>query len=152
MAVPCFSSGCMGRRRKDKRAKADRPAAPAEPRPRRTHDLILAIVETDRTFTRVVVRDQEVWGGKCIHCKAHLYVGLDGRPVSRATIEHILPRTHGGTDDLQNLALACARCNHQKGCRLDNRAANDPDLSAMVQRLRERRMERWREAPLRRDR
>lgn len=111
---------------------------------RRTHDLILAIIETDRTFARVVVRGQEVWGGKCIHCKAHLYVGLDGRPVSRATIEHIRPRTHGGTDDLENLALACARCNNQKGSRLDNRAANDPALEAMVQRLSERRMERWR--------
>lgn len=112
---------------------------------RRTHDLILAIVRTDRTFVRVLVRDREVWGGKCIHCKAHLYVALDGRPVSRATIEHIRPRTQGGTDALENVALACARCNHQKGSRLDRRRAGDPDLEEMIERLTARRLERWRE-------
>jgi 5-methylcytosine-specific restriction endonuclease McrA len=111
----------------------------------RTHEQILAIVRTDRTFSRVIVREREVWGGKCIHCKGHLYVGLDGKPVSRATIEHIRPRAHGGTDELANLALACARCNHQKGCRLDNRSAGDPDLERMIERLAERRAERWRE-------
>lgn len=112
---------------------------------RRTQDQILSIVLTDRTFSRVVVRGREVWGGKCIHCQSHLYVELDGRPVSRATVEHIRPRTHGGTDDLENLALACARCNNQKGCRLDNRAAGDPKLQAVVERLLERRRARWRE-------
>lgn len=66
--------------------------------------------------------------------------------MSRATVEHIRPRTHGGTDDLENLALACARCNNQKGCRLDNRAAGDPKLQAVVERLLERRRARWREA------
>lgn len=114
----------------------------------RTQEQILAIVRTDRTFSRVVVREREVWGGKCIHCKGHLYVGLDGRPVSKATIEHIRPRAHGGTDELRNLALACARCNHQKGCRLDNRPAGDPDLERMIERLAERRAERWREPDL----
>lgn len=111
----------------------------------RTFDLILSIVRSDRTFSRVVARDREVWAGKCIHCKGHLYVGLDGKPVSRATVEHILPKTHGGTDDLENVALACARCNHQKGCRLDNRARDDPELLSMIARLRERRRERWRD-------
>ena len=35
-------------------------------------------------------------------------VALDGEPISRATIEHISPRTAGGTDALENLGLACA--------------------------------------------
>ena len=30
-------------------------------------------------------------------------------------IDHIIARQHGGSDDLDNLALACARCNGLKG-------------------------------------
>lgn len=44
-------------------------------------------------------------------------VDLNGDPISRATLEHIIPRTHGGTDALENLGLACARCNQGKGSR-----------------------------------
>ena len=69
---------------------------------------VLDIVRTDRTFERVEHRGREAWCGKCLHCDTHLYVGLDGRPISRATIEHVLARHHGGTDDLENLALAQA--------------------------------------------
>lgn len=106
---------------------------------------ILSIVHTDDTFERVPHRDREVWRGRCIHCNAHLYVALDGVPISQATVEHILPRTHGGTDDLHNLALACARCNHGKGRRHDVRRRDDPKLVTLVERLRERRQERWRD-------
>jgi hypothetical protein len=41
----------------------------------------------------------------------------------RFHIEHIIPRQHGGTDDVSNLALACPNCNFQKG---PNLAAIDP--------------------------
>lgn len=30
------------------------------------------------------------------------------------TIEHIIPKSKGGTDDLENLALACSACNNSK--------------------------------------
>src|SRR4051812_33095561 len=30
-------------------------------------------------------------------------------------IEHVIPRQHGGTDNLNNLSLACDRCNLTKG-------------------------------------
>ncbi len=33
----------------------------------------------------------------------------------RFHIEHIIPRQHGGTDDAENLALACPDCNLLKG-------------------------------------
>ena len=32
-------------------------------------------------------------------------------------IEHIVAKQHGGSDDLENLALACHRCNLYKGPR-----------------------------------
>ena len=107
--------------------------------------LILSIVHTDRTFERFASGERESWAGKCIPSNAHLHVALDGEPISRATVEHILPRSHGGTDAPENLALACARCNHQKGRRHDVRRRGDPKLMQLVERLLEKRRERWRE-------
>lgn len=114
-------------------------------RNRVTRDRILAIVATDSTFERADYGDREVWLGKCLHCNGRLAVELSGQPVSRATIEHILPRAHGGTDDLQNLGLACARCNFQKGVRHDLKRPGDPKLQEIVQRLSARRQARWRD-------
>lgn len=34
--------------------------------------------------------------------------------LDQATIEHIIPRGKGGTDDLSNLCSACARCNNRR--------------------------------------
>ena len=113
---------------------------------RGTHATILAIVRSDSTFERVELGGgEEAWRGKCIHCNSHLTVSSKGEPISRATIEHILPRNHGGTDEPRNLALACSRCNNQKCVRLDSRHASDPKLQEVVARLRERRQARWRE-------
>lgn len=39
-------------------------------------------------------------------------------------IDHIIPLKHGGTDDADNLCLACYLCN---GCKGSNVAALDPD-------------------------
>jgi 5-methylcytosine-specific restriction endonuclease McrA len=110
-----------------------------------TAQKILDIVRTDRTFDRVEYRGRDVWAGKCLHCDSHLYVGLDGRPISRATIEHIVARAHGGTDDLENLGLACARCNHEKGRRWDTSPATDPRVAEIVEKLQRKRKKRWRD-------
>lgn len=112
---------------------------------RRTQELVLAIVATDRTFEQVEARGQVVWAGKCIHCNRHLHVALDGRPISEATIEHIRPKAHGGTSDLENIALACGGCNNDKGVRHDHRPAGDPKTEAIIARLAERRRARWRD-------
>jgi 5-methylcytosine-specific restriction endonuclease McrA len=106
---------------------------------------VLAIVATDKTFTKRRVRDELMWVGKCLHCNTTLCVALDGDTRGQATIEHILPRGHGGSEALSNLALACARCNQQKGVRIDSRDARDPRLSEVVEQLLERRRRRWRE-------
>jgi hypothetical protein len=44
-------------------------------------------------------------------------------------IEHIVPRQHGGTDDPENLALACFQCNVRKG---PNLSGIDPDTGQVV--------------------
>ncbi|HEX2574095.1 MAG TPA: HNH endonuclease [Polyangia bacterium] len=109
---------------------------------------VLGIIATDNTFHKSDHRGAEVWVGKCIHCNTHLVVGLDGVPISQATIEHIVPRTRGGTNDLENLALACARCNREKGIRHDPRRSDAARAQEVITRLQERRRQRWRD-PLR---
>lgn len=105
---------------------------------------MLGVVATDATFEPKDVRGERVWVGKCIHCQSALTVGLRGQTWG-ATLEHIVARAHGGTDDLRNLALACARCNHGKGIRTDRLRANDPRVLALREKLEQRRQERWRE-------
>jgi 5-methylcytosine-specific restriction endonuclease McrA len=34
--------------------------------------------------------------------------------ASRFTVDHLTPRSLGGSDDLNNLALACRRCNERR--------------------------------------
>jgi 5-methylcytosine-specific restriction endonuclease McrA len=106
----------------------------------RAHRLLLAVAASDSTATRVVVRGSELWVGRCIHCRARVTVPLDARERGSATLEHIVPRHHGGSDAIDNLALACAACNHAKGRDLDCRRADDPTLQRVVaELLRERR-------------
>jgi len=109
----------------------------------RTRETILAIVATDASFVRARYGEGEAYIGKCLHCGGRLVVSIDGAPLSRATIEHILPRAHGGTDALENLGLACARCNSEKGVRHDSRATFGGRLEEIVTALAARRSERW---------
>jgi 5-methylcytosine-specific restriction endonuclease McrA len=48
----------------------------------------------------------EKWGRKCAYC---------GAKDTRLEIEHILPRSRGGTHRVGNLTLACRECNQLKG-------------------------------------
>lgn len=50
----------------------------------------------------------EKWARRCAYC------GQEGVPLQ---IEHIQPKSRGGTDRLRNLALACEPCNRAKGSR-----------------------------------
>jgi len=110
----------------------------------RTRRLLLRAAESDNTFERTRLRGGESWVGRCIHCQSKIVVPIaDGEPAS-ATLEHILPKHHGGTDDPDNLALACARCNQGKGKRLDHRRLDDPTLASVIATLQERRRQRLR--------
>ena len=109
------------------------------------HRLILAIVATDSTFEKVVVRGEAAWSGRCIHCNARLLVALDGAALGDVTIEHIVPRHHGGSDARTNLALACSRCNSEKGRRHDHTPEKDPRRLELVARLQEKRLGRYRD-------
>lgn len=45
------------------------------------------------------------WGSNCVHC---------GRPNS-TTVEHVVPRSYGGLDTLENCRPACPPCNFRRG-------------------------------------
>ena len=54
-------------------------------------------------------------------------------------IDHVIPQKHGGTDDDDNLCLACLECNSYKG---PNVAALDP-LTRDATRLYDPRNQSW---------
>ena len=58
---------------------------------------------------------------------------------TRYHVEHIQARQHGGSDDAQNLALACLHCNLSKG---PNLTSIDPDRCDIV-KLFNPRTEAW---------
>jgi 5-methylcytosine-specific restriction endonuclease McrA len=113
---------------------------------RTRHRQLLRIAATDATFERRTLRGEVLWVGRCIFCNRTLTLGEDGTPRSDVSVEHIVPRTHGGTDALDNLALACRGCNNEKGMRHDVRHRGDARLEAVIATLQERRRSRWREA------
>lgn len=82
--------------------------------------------------------------GKCLHCRRKLQLAADGTPLNGATLEHIVPKNHGGTDDVENLAIACARCNSEKGLRHDHKRSDDPEVREIIERLKARRLDRFR--------
>jgi 5-methylcytosine-specific restriction endonuclease McrA len=75
----------------------------------------------------------EKWGRQCAYCDA------ENVPL---TIDHIHPKSRGGSDRVSNLALACFPCNQEKGNRdVAEFLAHEPKRLA--------RIEAQRKAPLR---
>ena len=50
--------------------------------------------------------------GKCWYCGANL------NPFDNLVIEHVIPLTRGGVDDVRNLVPSCNYCNQSKGAKL----------------------------------
>ena len=64
--------------------------------------------------------------GRCEYCNLHQeHSGL------RRHIEHITARQHGGSEDAENLALACHRCNLHKGPNLSGIDPATGDVAAL---------------------
>jgi hypothetical protein len=73
---------------------------------------------------------------RCEYCKSSSR--LTGTPL---VMEHILPRSLGGTDNPKNLAASCYRCNEFKGAKTH---AIDPDTNQFVE-LFNPRMQAWKQ-------
>ena len=76
-------------------------------------------------------------GNVCEYCRLH----QNDSPLAVLHIEHIVPKIHGGTDDLDNLALACIDCNLHKGTNL---TGIDPE-SGLITELFHPRRQQWEE-------
>ena len=75
-----------------------------------------------------------VWERAGAHCEyCHLAAGVDPRPFQ---IDHVIAKQHGGSTEIDNLALACIRCNRFKG---PNIAGVDPDSGEVVRLFHPRR-------------
>jgi 5-methylcytosine-specific restriction endonuclease McrA len=72
--------------------------------------------------TRRAVRDRG--NGFCEYCRIH-----EVTSVLSHHVEHIRAKQHGGSDDLQNLAMACHHCNELKG---PNLAGIDPNSNEIT--------------------
>lgn len=57
-----------------------------------------------RAAIRERLLDKTPW---CYYCST-------GLTSETATIDHVIPKSKGGTDDSQNLVLACPECNERK--------------------------------------
>ena len=101
----------------------------------------------------------KVWDTRCLHCRARLQVRNDGQAMGHSTLEHVIPQAWFGeraaktlcsqvgddANDPRNLALACTRCNHDKGKSHDARGPNDIRAVEVISALLERRGARWRD-------
>lgn len=113
-----------------------------------------------RTDAEAAAADGE-WTTRCLHCRTRLQVRGDGTPLGHASLEHVVPQAWFGkraaaaltarvgdaADDARNLAIACRRCNHDKGKGPDARGPTDPRAFDVVEALLARRLQRWRDAP-----
>jgi 5-methylcytosine-specific restriction endonuclease McrA len=119
------------------------------------HRLLLIAARTDALCSF----DAGAWTGRCLHCRAAVGVTARGEPMGTTSLEHIVPRAWwsrrtardlldglAGPHDPRNLALACARCNQQKGWRADADGPENPRARQVVRDLLARRAARWREA------
>jgi len=87
--------------------------------------------------TQVRTQVRERAHNACEYCHLH----QDDSPLAVLHIEHIIPKVHGGTDDLDNLALACIDCNLHKGTNL---TGIDPQTGDVTE-LFHPRQENWNE-------
>ena len=109
----------------------------------------------------LAVLDGGIWSTRCLHCRRTLQVRDDGEPLGHTTLEHVVPQAWFGrhaaaaltvrvgddADDPRNLALACARCNHDKGKGHDARGPRDARAREVIGALLDTRLLRWRPPP-----
>lgn len=83
--------------------------------------------ERERTPLRHLLKKLiDFWGRRCVYC---------GDKMERLAIDHIVPFSRGGSDDITNLTLACRRCNSRKSAKTAAEFGH-PDIHEQAKRLR----------------
>jgi hypothetical protein len=75
-------------------------------------------------------------GGLCEYCQSPEWAGTQS-----FSLDHVVPVSGGGGDDLNNLALCCQGCNNKKY----NKVAGQDPLTREVAALFNPRLQRWRD-------
>src|SRR5260370_1125615 len=81
---------------------------------------------------RIRAQVRERAANACEYCQ----LLQDDSPLAVLHIEHIVPKIHGGSDDLDSLALACIDCNLHKGTNL---TGIDPETNTVTELFHPRR-------------
>ena len=115
-------------------------------------------VATDAEATR---GPDGTWTTRCLHCRTRLQVAANGEALGGCSLEHVVPQAWFGLraaaaltaqvgddrDDPRNLAVACRRCNQDKGKGPDARGPQDARAHDVVAALLAKRLTRWRPLP-----
>jgi hypothetical protein len=75
-------------------------------KPRKRRPLHRSSTSWIRKSTRFAIYARD--GFDCLVCRNVFPLAYDGRDL---TLDHLIPRTHGGTDHPTNLITACHQCN-----------------------------------------
>jgi 5-methylcytosine-specific restriction endonuclease McrA len=69
---------------------------------------------------RLIIRLAEAQNHRCAYCLRQLaYTVIGERPIcslsnARPTIDHFIPTSAGGSNTVDNMVIACYRCNNKK--------------------------------------
>ena len=74
------------------------------------------------------------WGGRKVAKLRAIVVALHGttcwlcgQPIrGKVTVDHVVPRSRGGTDELPNLRPAHPHCNYSRGAKMGNEVRRLP--------------------------
>ena len=73
-----------------------------------------------RRARRLAIYARDRW--RCVWCNEPVSLhsgpaGAGGGPYAPATLDHVLPRERGGTNETGNLITSCMKCNRLRGAR-----------------------------------
>jgi 5-methylcytosine-specific restriction endonuclease McrA len=77
---------------------------------------------------------------RCEYCQRR----QSDSPLIPLHVEHVTPRKHGGSDDLDNLAAACGECNLRKGSNLTGIDSETNQITPLFHPRRQRWSEHFR--------
>lgn len=70
-----------------------------------------AYLTAKKVYKRTRLAEAQNW--KCCWCGCKMVP--EPMQCNSVTVEHILPRSQGGSNEMDNLAAACHRCNNKRG-------------------------------------
>jgi 5-methylcytosine-specific restriction endonuclease McrA len=85
-----------------------------------------------QTRRRRQLIEDHVEKGRTIYCH-YCYIQLE---PDDATVDHLVPKSRGGTNDRSNLVLSCKRCNEEKSNLTDSEYVNSHVFLMRMKKIR----------------